>query len=447
MVTLAALLGLLGGCGDSDDETQPSMTEPETTSTTTTATTTTTTTTTTIATLGPGPTTTLVPGPTIAPVDPEGRLRGIQPTLIADGFERPADARSPVGDDRIFVVDQVGYVYVVKDGKRLERPFLDVSEEISYDENERGLVTIAFHPRFRENGRFYLFYTDLEFSARLVEYRVSDADPDRADPSSAHPIIAIPQIRSQHQSGSVVFGPDGYLWLSIGDGGGIGDPDDNGQDPSNLYGTIVRLDVDAADPYAIPPDNPFVGSDDEAAPEVWAYGLRNPWRIAIDSETGLLYIADVGQEGYEEVNAVAVDSGGGFNFGWSTVEGTECFFKEEGKKQAAAAGALRCDKDGITMPIHQHNRQGGRCATVGAGVYRGAAMPELHGVYFYGDYCRGALYSFRYENGEISADRNWINDIDRFGNITSIGTDGNGEMLVATLQGEIYRVDPVRVED
>lgn len=397
-------------------------------------------TTTTVVQLGPGPTTTLTPAPTVTTAIPAEPLTGLEATLVADGFQRPADARAPVGDERIFVVDQPGYVYIVADGETLEEPFLDISEEVSFDENERGLVTIAFHPRYHDNGRFYVFYTDLDFTAVLVEFRVSD-DPDRADPDSARTILALPQERKQHQSGAVAFGPEGYLWLSLGDGGGIGDPDGLGQDPTNLYGTVVRLDVDAAQPYAIPPGNPYVDTGNGEPWEIWAYGVRNPWRISIDIDTGLLYVADVGQEGYEEIDVVPAASGGAFNFGWSTTEGTECYFVDEAKKEAAAAGALSCDKDGITMPAYQYDRSAGGCAIVGGSVYRGAAIPELHGTYFYGDYCKGALFSFRYVDDRVIEETEWL---DTLGNITTIGTDGNGELLVTNLQGQVQRIDPVR---
>jgi len=397
-------------------------------------------TTTTVVQLGPGPTTTLTPGPVVTTTAAAQPLAGLEASLVADGFERPADARSPISDDRIFVVDQPGYVYVIADSEVLEEPFLDISDEVSFDENERGLVTIAFHPRFEDNGRFYVFYTDLDFTAVLVEYRVSD-DPDRADPDSARTILALPQKYKQHQSGSVAFGPDGYLWLSLGDGGGIGDPDGLGQDSTNLYGTVVRIDVDAAQPYAIPPDNPYVDTADGVPWEIWAYGVRNPWRMSIDNETGLVYIADVGQEGYEEIDIVPSDSGGSYNFGWSTTEGTDCYFKDEAKKEAAAAGALSCDKTGITMPVHQYDRSAGGCAIVGGSVYRGAAIPELHGTYFYGDYCNGALFSFRYVDDEVIEVSEWL---DSLGNITTIGTDGNGELLVTNLQGQVQRIVPVR---
>lgn len=386
--------------------------------------------------VGTGPTTTLTPRPSVDPVIPAGEFVGLTATLIADGFARPADARSPIGDERVFVVDQEGFIYIVKDGEVLADPFLDLTDVVNFDQNEQGLVTIAFHPRFHENRRFFVFYSDEDTDSQLVEYRVSEDDPNQADPQSARPVISIEQPHVWHQSGAIAFGPDGYLWMSIGDGGFIGDPNKNGQNPQNLLATIIRLDIDA-DPYAIPPDNPFVDSE-TAAPEVWAYGVRNPWRITIDHETGLLYIPDVGQEGLEEIDVVSIDSGGGQNFGWSITEGTACYFKEEPED-----GDLTCDTTGITMPIFEYGRSGG-CAVVGGPVYRGASIPELHGEYFFADYCGGWVRSFRPSGTSLLNERNWQSDLGRLGNITSVATDGDGELLVTTISGEIYRLDPIR---
>jgi glucose/arabinose dehydrogenase len=387
--------------------------------------------------LGTGPTTTLTPPPSVEVIEFDADLTGLAGTLVADGFERPADARAPIGDDRLFVVDQPGTIYVVEDGETLVEPFLDLSDEVSFDQNEQGLVTIAFHPRFFENRRFFVVFTDLDGDVQLVEYLAAADDPNRADPDSARPVLTVEQPHIWHQSGSIAFGPDGYLWISFGDGGFIGDPNGNGQNPENLLATIVRLDVDA-EPYAIPPDNPFVDVETDELREIWAYGVRNPWRITVDHESGLLYIPDVGQEGFEELDVVRVDSGGGFNFGWSITEGTSCYFKEEPED-----GDRSCDATGITMPIYEYGRSGG-CAIVGGPVYRGAAVPELHGTYFFADYCGGSLKSFRTDGGPPTDEQDWMPDLGRLGNITSIGTDGNGELIVATLQGEIYRIDPVR---
>jgi glucose/arabinose dehydrogenase len=388
-------------------------------------------------TAGTGPTTTLTPPPTVAPVEPSGELVGVTATLVASGFARPADARAPVGDERLFVVDQEGVVYVVKDGVTLPEPFLDLREQVNFDSNEQGLISIAFHPRFHENRRFFVFYTDLETNSQLVEYRASEENPDRADVQSARRVIEIPQPHIWHQSGSIDFGPDGYLWMSLGDGGLIGDPNGNGQDPTNLLATIVRLDIDDT-PYAIPPDNPLVDSGDGEPSELWAYGVRNPWRIAVDNETRLLYIPDVGQEGFEELNVVTIDQEAALNFGWSITEGTACYFREPPED-----GDATCDMTGITMPILEYGRSGG-CAIVGGPVYRGASMPELHGSYFFADYCGGWLRSLRTDGTEITDEQDWEPDLGRLGNITTVATDGNGELIIATIAGDIFRIDPVR---
>ncbi len=385
--------------------------------------------------LGTGPTSTAIPAPTIDVIDPSADFVGLEATLVADGFARPADARAPIGDDRLFVVDQEGYVYVVRDGVTLDEPFLDLTDEVSFDNNEQGLVTIEFHPRFHENRRFYVFYTDLDGDARLVEFTASESNPDRADPDSSRLVIEVEQPHVWHQSGSLSFGPDGYLWMSLGDGGFIGDPNKNGQDPTNLLATIVRLDVDT-EPYAIPPDNPFVGVETDEMREVWAYGVRNPWRITVDPVSRLLYIPDVGQEGFEEIDVVSIDEGAGSNFGWSITEGTACYFKEEPVDPT-------CDTTGITMPLLEYGRSGG-CAVVGGPVYRGASIPELHGSYFYADYCGGWIRSLTTDGIAVRDLVDWSPDLGRLGNITSLATDGNGELIVTTISGQIFRLDAIR---
>lgn len=385
--------------------------------------------------LGTGPTTTSDPGPTVDVVDPSGEFVTLEATLVADGFARPADARAPIGDDRLFVVDQEGYVYVVHDGVTNDEPFLDLTADVSFDNNEQGLVTIEFHPRFHENRRFFVFYTDLDGDARLVEFQASASDPDRADPDSARLVIEVEQPHIWHQSGSLSFGPDGYLWMSLGDGGFIGDPNKNGQNRTNLLATIVRLDVDA-EPYAIPPDNPYVGVETDELREIWAYGVRNPWRITVDPVSRLLFIPDVGQEGFEEIDVVSIDDGAGSNFGWSITEGTACYFKEEPEDPT-------CDTTGITMPLVEYGRGGG-CAVVGGPVYRGAFIPELHGSYFYADYCGGWIRSLTTDGSAVRDVTDWTADIGRLGSITSLATDGNGELIVTTIQGKVYRLDAVR---
>lgn len=383
--------------------------------------------------IGPGPTVPEATAPTIEVSEPEDELAGLTATPIASDLPPLTQAIAPVGDDRVFVVTKPGQVLVIRDGEVESQPFLEIEEEVRSEGNEQGLLTLAFHPSFAENGRLFVTYTNLEGDLQLVEYLVSDDDPDRIDPGSARFVLEVPQPHQYHQSGAIVFGPDGYLWMSIGDGGGNQDTYGNGQDPSTLQATIVRLDIDAAEPYAIPPDNPFL--DDEGDPpareEVWAYGLRNPWRIDIDAEAGLIYIADVGQEGAEEVNIVPITDGG-LNFGWPITEGSTCLAVDP------------CDPSEFVLPVYEFGRNGS-CAIVGGPVYRGATIPELHGEYFFADYCVGWIRSFSYdpETG-MSEITDWEPDLGRLGNITSLSTDGQGEILVSNLNGEVWRLDAVR---
>lgn len=383
--------------------------------------------------IGPGTTVPETPRPTVDVVVPASDLEGLTATLLASDLAPLTQAIAPVGDDRVFAVAKPGQILIIRDGEVLSQPFIDISDDVRSEGNEQGLLTLAFHPDFAVNGRVFVTYTDLEGDLQLVEYRVSDDDPDRIDPTTARVVLEVPQPHQYHQSGAIVFGPDGYLWMSLGDGGGQQDTYGNGQDPSTIKATIVRLDIDAAEPYAIPPDNPFLDDDGDppARPEVWAYGLRNPWRIDIDVETDLIYIADVGQEGAEEVNIVPVAEGG-LNFGWPITEGSSCLAEDP------------CDPSEFVLPEFEFGRNGS-CAIIGGPVYRGAAIPELHGEYFFADYCIGWIRSFSFDPATgVSDIRDWEPDIGRLGNITSLSTDGQGEILVSNLNGEVWRLEPVR---
>jgi glucose/arabinose dehydrogenase len=350
-------------------------------------------------------------------------------SLVAEGMGPLTDATGRPNSDIILVTEKEGRVLSIENGEVRSEPFIDLTDSVLSAGNEQGLVTIALHPRFTENGRVYLFFTDLEGDSQLVEVRADPSDLSTALSGARRPILTIPQDQQYHQSGSITFGPDGLLWLSIGDGGGIGDPHGYGQDPGNLYGTLVRLDIDAASPYAIPSSNPYVGSGDEGRLEVWAYGLRNPWRVSIDEATGLVYVPDVGQDGSEEINVVPIAEGG-HNFGWSISEGSECF-EAEG-----------CDLEGQTLPALEYLHEGRGCAIVGGDVYRGEAIPELQGHYFFGDYCSGWVRSVAFVDGEVTMEHDWEEQLGKIPNLTSFGTDGNGEILITNLQGELWRLNP-----
>lgn len=364
------------------------------------------------------------------PVEVVGDLERLGTEFVVRGLVEPTDIIEPPGLDALLVTEKPGRIMVIREGLVLDEPLLDIEDSVSSDFNERGLLSVRAHPDFRENCRLFLFYTDRAGDSRIVEGIVSGISTPTMDPDSLRLILEIPQDHRWHQSGSMIFGPDGYLWVSIGDGGGIGDPREHGQNPSTLKGTVVRLDIDAV-PYAAPPDNPFVESR-EGRSEVWAFGLRNPWRISIDPETRMLYVPDVGQEGFEELNIVSQD-GGGANFGWSVTEGPGCFEAEE------------CDMAGFTKPVYHYPQEGSSCAIVGGSVYRGSAIPELEGHYFFGDFCGGWLRTLVYEDGQISSEIDWEPELGRLGTITSFGTDAEGELYVTTFEGDLLKIVPVRV--
>ena len=341
--------------------------------------------------------------------------------VAATGLDDPIHLTAPAGDARLFIVEQPGRIRIVRGGVLLETPFLDITDRVRSG-GERGLFSLAFHPSYSSNGLFYVSYTDVNEDSRVERYTVS-ADPDVADPSSARPIVSVDQPHSNHNGGHVLFGPDGMLYVALGDGGGAGDPLGNGQNPATLLGSLLRLDVDTGDPFAIPPDNPFVG-DPARRDEIWAFGLRNPWRLAFDPPTGLLYIADVGQASFEEVNVVDDDEAA-LNYGWSVMEGAGCF------------GGGSCDESGLTLPtlVYDH---GEGCSVTGGLVYRGAAIPELAGHYLYSDFCAGFLRSFRFDGAGATDLREWA--VGDLGPIVSFGEDGLGETYIVSGEGTVFRL-------
>jgi glucose/arabinose dehydrogenase len=346
---------------------------------------------------------------------------------VAGGLQRPVYLTSPPGDPRLFVLEQAGRIRIIRDGQLVQQPFLDITAQVTNlggMGDERGLLGLAFHPQYATNGFFYVNYTDGSGNTRVERYTRS-ANPDVAEPGSARLIIGIGQPFGNHNGGQLLFGPDGMLYIATGDGGGGGDPQNNAQRLVNLLGKILRIDVNAGDPYAIPPDNPFVGQTD-ARPEIWAYGLRNPWRNAFDRGSNTFFIADVGQNREEEINAVP-SSAAGLNFGWRIMEGRSCFNP-----------ATNCDQSGLTMPVHTYPTSGGNCAVTGGFVYRGSAIPQIAGRYFFSDYCRGGLRSLRVVNGTAQDVREW--DVGSTGSVSSFGEDANGELYVLAHGGTIYRI-------
>src|SRR3990172_10672719 len=300
--------------------------------------------------------------------------------IVASGLSDPLYLTAPPGDARLFVVEKTGRVRIIANGALMAAPFLDLTAQVSTG-SEQGLLSIAFHPSYATNGLFYVYYTDAAGDTRSVRYRVS-SDPNRADTASASLVLAVDQPFANHNGGHQMFGPDGMLYIGLGDGGSGGDPMRNGQSLGSLLGKLLRVDVNGVQPYAIPPDNPFVGQAG-ARGGVWAFGLRNPWRFAFDRWDGLLYIADVGQNRWAELNAVAINAAG-VNYGWNVMEASECY------------DASSCDRTGLTLPVAEYGRADG-CSVTGGFVYRGQRIPGLVGHYLYSDYCQGWLRSFRYE--------------------------------------------------
>jgi len=354
------------------------------------------------------------------PVDPGGPALAVRE--VASGLSNPLYLTAPPGDDRLFVVEQVGRIRVIEGGQLLPTAFLDVSGVISSG-GEQGLLGLAFHPQYAQNGHLYVDYTDQQGDTRVVRYTVS-ADRSRADPASATLLLTVDQPFANHNGGLVTFGPDGMLYVGLGDGGSGADPLGNGQNLRTLLGKLLRLDVDAGSPYAIPPDNPFVGQSD-ALPEIWALGLRNPWRFSFDRTASRLYVADVGQDAREEVS-VAEASEPGVNYGWNVMEGRQCY------------AAATCDPTGLRLPVLEYDHSAGECSITGGYVYRGSdpALAAVRGHYFYSDLCGGWLRSFRIaDDGSVADQREWpVGDL---GSVLSFGEDAAGALYVLSGSGRV----------
>jgi len=341
---------------------------------------------------------------------------------VVSGLSDPLYVTTPAGDPRLFVVEQAGRIRIVKNGHLLPTPFLDISARVASG-GERGLLSVAFHRSYATNGFFYVNFTDVSGNTRVERFSVS-ANPDVANAASSKLILAVAQPFANHNGGLNVFGPDGMLYIGLGDGGSAGDPQGNGQNLGTLLGKILRIDVDRGDPYAIPADNPFVGRSG-ARGEIWAYGLRNPWRFAFDKLGELLYIADVGQNLFEEVDVV-IASSSGLNFGWNTMEGSTCFV------------STPCSQSGLELPALVYDHSAGACSITGGYVYRGAVITDIIGHYFYSDYCAGFLKSFRYQNGRATEQNTW--NVGNIGFITSFGEDAAGELYLTSSNGRVYRI-------
>jgi len=308
---------------------------------------------------------------------------GVGATVVVRGLAGPVDVTdADDGSGRLFVVEHGGRIRIVKDGVVAARPFLDISHRVSCC-SERGLLGLAFHPGYPADPRFFVDYTDVQGNTVVASFRVSPTDRDLADPASETVILNVDQPFQNHNGGAVVFGPDGKLYISVGDGGSSGDPLGNGQDLGTMLAKVLRIDIDvpagSTRPYAIPTDNPFI-SDPMAKPEIWLNGLRNPWRIRFDRTTGNLWIGDVGQGNWEEVD-VDPAGVGGLDYGWNRMEGFHCFQPSSG-----------CDETGLTLPVAEYDHGQG-CAIVGGVVVHDATRPALDGRYLFGDACSDNLWT------------------------------------------------------
>ena len=337
-------------------------------------------------------------------------------------------AAAPAGDARLFIVERAGRIRILQGGVLLGTPFLDISGRVGA-QGEGGLLSIAFHPDYATNGILFLYYTDLASNTVIERHRASsNANLAEAGPGLEIIRIAHPNY-TNHFGGLVAFGPDGMLYIGTGDGGGAGDPARNSQNPASMLGKMLRLDVSAsttAQPYAVPPTNPWANDTSGRRAEIWASGLRNPWRYSFDG--GNLFIADVGQALLEEVNIVGA-SQSGLNYGWNTMEGSQCY------------NATSCDKTGLTLPAFEYNHgsnSANGCSITGGYVYRGSAIAELAGHYFYSDYCRGFLKSFVYSGAKVSEQTDWA--IPNIGPVLSFGRDGGGELLLVASSGKVHRI-------
>ena len=342
-------------------------------------------------------------------------------------FTRPVDLQHP-GDNtnRIFVVEQAGVISIFRNDPNVttKETFLDIRDKVDDQGNEEGLLGLAFHPNYETNGYFFVNYTAADPNRTVISRFKVSANPDKADALSEQVLLMFEQPYSNHNGGQVSFGPDGFLYIAVGDGGSGGDPHDNGQNPSTLLGTILRVDVDKQEggmQYGIPADNPFANNNNGYRKEIYAYGLRNPWRFSFDSANGRMWTGDVGQNAYEEIDIV--ENGG--NYGWNTMEGNHCFEPRNG-----------CDKSGLTMPIHEYGRSEGISVT-GGFVYRGPTLKGLEGKYIYADYATRRIWAL--EHADL---QNPVNTLllEADFNISSFGVDRNNELYLCGFDGKIYKL-------
>lgn len=347
----------------------------------------------------------------------------LQFTPVATGLHNPTDIENAGdGSGRIFIAEQTGRIMILQSGEVLPDPFLDIEDEVTAG-GERGLVGLAFPPGLGPKDHFYAYYIDNDSNSVLARFQIS-ADPNRADEASEKKILTLDQPFSNHNGGQLVFGPDGYLYLGLGDGGSQGDPGNRAQNLGLLFGKILRLDVEGQNTYTIPADNPFVGNPD-AQPEIWAYGLRNPWRYTFDPLTGDLFIADVGQSKWEEIDFQPAGSAGGQNYGWHIMEANHCYQAES------------CDMDGLVLPVAEYGHTEGACSITGGRVYRASLYPALDGTFVYGDFCSGSIWGLQRDGNAFDV----IPLAETGFGISTFGADQAGNLYVADLfSGNVYLI-------
>jgi glucose/arabinose dehydrogenase len=368
------------------------------------------------------PTTSASATPPETPSPGQPNLAAVRIRLVEVAtLDEPVAMAVRPGDDGLYVAEKSGAVRVIRGGSVDPRPVLDLTGQVALG-SEQGLLGIAFSP----NGEhLYVNLTDTNGDTRIFSFRMRGT---RADPSTRRQILAVGQPFANHNGGHLAFGPDGYLYIGLGDGGSAGDPEGNAQSLGTLLGKMLRIDPSptGSRPYDVPPDNPFVGRSG-ARPEIWAFGLRNPWRYSFDTATGDLWIADVGQDAWEEINLQPAGSRGGENYGWDRLEGAHPF---EGDRPPDAVG-----------PVYEYSHEGGGCTVVGGYVYRGSAIPDLVGAYLFADYCLGAIEALRVDGDRGAAHRSLGSVVPR---ISSFGQDAEGELYAMSLEGPLYRLAPAR---
>ncbi len=364
--------------------------------------------------------------PSLTPI-PEALVENLTLSpVIVGAFQKPVFL-THANDERLFVVEQAGVVKIIADGVLQETPFLDIRDRVGSGSLEQGLLSIIFHPNFPNDPRLFIYYTDKQGDTHISSFIVEPESPGYADPDREIKLLSVAQPYANHNGGQLAFGPGGFLFAGFGDGGSANDPLNHGQNPNSLLGTIIRIDVDSSgDGYGIPSTNPFV-SDDNRRNEIWGWGLRNPWRFSFDRLTGDLYIADVGQNVWEEVHFQPAQSPGGENYGWNILEGSRCFSQ------------TNCNASGLEQPIFEYDHQG-HCSVTGGYVYRGSAFPQLYGNYFVADYCSGNIWALIQEE-----DGTWTHRsvLDTEFVVSSFGQDVNGELyLLDHNNGSVYQLQP-----